>query len=99
MSKSDVEQQGLSAFVLMPPHLDISFSKWWRSEELSTMVKVRMPYKRQGNAGKVSNSEKTTVYQDFIEDQLTVQVQQHIFSPSLVLFKPQNQAYLIMKSV
>ena len=53
--------------MLMPPNLDISFNKWWRSEELSTSVQVRMPHKRHENAGKVSNSAKSAVHQDFIE--------------------------------
>ena len=67
MAKSDIEKQRLGAFVLMPPHLDISFNKWWRSEDPSTMIQVQVPHERHGNAGKVSNSAKTTVHQDFIE--------------------------------
>ena len=67
MTKADVEQQSLGAFVLMPPHLDISFNKWWRSEELSTLVKVRFPHEKHGNAGRISNSAKQNVRKDFIE--------------------------------
>ena len=67
MAKSDIEKQGLGAFILMPPHLDISFNKWWRSEDPSTMIQVRVPHERHRNAGKVSNSAKTTVHQNFIE--------------------------------
>ena len=51
----------------MPQHLDMSFNKWWRSEDASAVIQVRVPHKRHGNAGKVSNSAKTTVRQDFIE--------------------------------
>lgn len=67
MKKSEVERQNLGVFVLMPQHLDMSFNKWWRSEDASTMVQVRVPHERHGNAGKVSNSAKTTMHQDFIE--------------------------------
>lgn len=53
--------------VIMPQHLDIAFHKWWRSEEPSTVMSVRIPHERHGNAGQVSHSAKTTVHQDFIE--------------------------------
>lgn len=67
ISKSEIEKKGLGAFVLMPLHLDESFNKWWRSEDQSSVMQVRMPHERHGNAGKASNSAKTTVHQDFIE--------------------------------
>ena len=67
MAKSEIEQQRLGAFVLMPQHLDISFNMWWRSQSPATKIQVRIPHERHGNAGKISNSAKTTVRQDFIE--------------------------------
>ena len=37
MTKSEIEQQCLSDFVIMPQHLDISFNKWWRSVPSSSI--------------------------------------------------------------
>ena len=67
MTKSEIEQQCLSDFVIMPQHLDIIFNKWWRSVPSSSIIQVRVPHERHRNAGRVSNSAKTTVHQDFIE--------------------------------
>ena len=40
MAKSQVEQQRLGSFVLMPQHLSLSFSKWWRSEPPTKIMQV-----------------------------------------------------------
>ena len=67
MTKSEIEQQDLSEFVVMPLDLEIPFSKWWRSQEHSRIMEVRMPHERHGNAGKISNSAKASVHCEFIE--------------------------------
>lgn len=61
MRKSEVEEQRLSEFILMPEEVDVSFLKWWRSISPSTLVEVRVPHQRHGLAGKTSNSAKTDV--------------------------------------
>ena len=43
MKKSDVEEQSLGEYVLMPDACDLSFMVWWRSLESDTMVEVRYP--------------------------------------------------------
>jgi len=67
MIKSEVEKRCLGSYVVMLQHLDVCFKKWWRSVPSSTSIQVRVPHERHGNAGKVSNSAKTTVHQDFIK--------------------------------
>ena len=39
---------------------------WWTTVDSSAIVKVCYPYERHGNAGKVSNSAKTSVMNDFL---------------------------------
>ena len=67
MTKCEVEKQHLGDFVIMPQHLDLSFNQWWRSVPPSSTIQVRVPHERHGNAGRVSNSAKTSVHQDFME--------------------------------
>ena len=66
LTKTEVEQQNLGAYVLMPQGCDQSFMKWWRSLPPTTNVTVRYPHERHGNCGRVSNSAKTSVMNDFL---------------------------------
>ena len=66
MKKSDVEEQSLGEYVVMPDACDLSFMVWWRSLESDTMVEVRYPYERHGLGGKTSNSAKVGVMNDFL---------------------------------
>ena len=36
MTKSEAEKKRLGDYVLIPAHLDLSFNKWWRSQEPDT---------------------------------------------------------------
>lgn len=67
MTKAEIEKQRLSAYVLMPEMVETAFNKWWRSMEPSATIQVRFPHERHGNAGKVSNSAKTTLQEEFLE--------------------------------
>ena len=66
MTKSRVEEERLGEYVVMPAGCDQSFKTWWRSLEKTVLVKVRYPHERHGNAGKMSNSAKTSVRNDFL---------------------------------
>lgn len=66
MRKSEVEEQSLGEYVIMPDEVGDSFLKWWRSADSSTIVEVRVPHQRHGLAGKTSNSAKTSVLDDFL---------------------------------
>ena len=67
MKKSDVEQQRLGQYVVMPKDLDLPFIKWWRSLDDSCTVQVRYPYEQHGNSGKESHSSKQNIRKDFLE--------------------------------
>ena len=67
MTKAEVEKEHLGEYVVMPGGLDISFKSWWRFLDPSATVEVRTPHSRHGNSGKVSNSAKTSVMNDFLE--------------------------------
>ena len=67
MKKVEIEQKRLTDYVIMPETVEISFIKWWRSLESSFIVGVRIPHERHGNAGKVSNSAKTTLREAFLQ--------------------------------
>ena len=66
MLKTDVEQQNLGQYVVMPNHCDTGFGEWWRSLPTTTKVLVRYPHEQHKNAGRVSNSAKQSVMQDFV---------------------------------
>lgn len=66
MSKTEVEEKRLGAYVVMPDGIEIAFKTWWRSLVPVTVVRVRYPHDRHGNAGKPSHSAKGTVLQDFL---------------------------------
>ncbi len=67
MSKAEVEQQRLGEYIIMPPAVETSFSKWWRTVPPSTTVEVRTPHARHGNAGKPSHAAKPTFLERFLE--------------------------------
>ena len=67
MSKADVIEKRVSEYVIMPNTVTTSFSKWWMSLDPETVVQFRFPHERHGNAGKPSNSAKTTVREEFLQ--------------------------------
>ena len=52
---------------VMPIGLETSFKTWWRSQDASTIVQVRYPHDRHGNAGKVSNAAKSSLREEFLD--------------------------------
>ena len=66
MKKSDVEQQTLSQYIVMPKDLELSFKTWWKSLSDASDVQVRYPYEHHGNALRESNSSMRTVRDDFL---------------------------------
>lgn len=66
MAKDEVEQKRLGDYVVMPQGIDTAFSKWWRTASVDTVVMVRYPHERHGNAGQPSHSAKSTIMQDFL---------------------------------
>ena len=50
----------------MPAGTVTAFMMWWRGLSSSTVVQVRYPNDRHGNAGKVSHAAKTSILQDFL---------------------------------
>ena len=66
MTKAEVEEESVSEYVVMPASLEIGFKEWWVSLEPSHTVMVRYPHARHGNAGRKSNSCKSSVMQDFL---------------------------------
>ena len=49
MSKSEVEAQHLSDYIIMTADQEMSFKKWWEALDTSAVVKVRHPHERQEN--------------------------------------------------
>lgn len=66
MSKGQVEDKSLGEYVIMPDSEESSFKTWWQSLLKLVVISVRYPYTRHGNAGKLLNSAKTTVLNDFL---------------------------------
>ena len=66
MTKSDVNNQKLSAFVLMPDTIEIAFNTWWDSLPDDHVVDVRYPHERHGLKGKVSNNAKVIGKEAFL---------------------------------
>ena len=52
MKKSDVKEQLLGKYVVMPATCNQSFMVWWRSLASEAVVEVRYPHERHGLAGK-----------------------------------------------
>ena len=65
-TKAQVEEKRLGDYIIMPDGVESSFNVWWWSLSASTIVTVRFPYTRHGNAGKAANSAKKTVMDDFL---------------------------------
>ena len=51
----------------MPDSVDLALLKWWQSLPEETIIKVRYPHERHGNAGKTSHSAKTSAKDDFLQ--------------------------------
>ena len=51
----------------MPRDIETNFKKWWRSLPPSTLVDVQFPHEKHGNSGKVANSAKTSIMEEFLE--------------------------------
>ena len=66
MTKSDVNNQKLSTFVLMPDTIEIAFDTWWYSLPDDHVVDVRYPHERHGLEGKVSNNAKVIGKEGFL---------------------------------
>ena len=66
MTKADVEKERVSQYVVMPSDKEMSFKEWWMSLDASDEVMVRYPHGRHGNAGRTSNSSKTSLMEDFL---------------------------------
>ena len=66
MSKGQVEDKSLGEYVIMPDSEESSFKTCWQSLPELAVISVRYPYTRHGNAGKPSNSAKTTVLNNFL---------------------------------
>lgn len=66
MTKTEVEQQRLREYIIMPPAVEM-FSKWWRTLQPSATVEVRIPHARHGNAGKPSHAAKLTILECFLQ--------------------------------
>lgn len=66
MPKSEVEEKRLGDYVLMPTSLEMSFKRWW-SQDPSTLVEIRYPHERHGNAERESNAAKSSLWEEFLE--------------------------------
>lgn len=66
MTKSEVEKERVSEYVVMPVDKVMSFKDWWLTLDESDVVSVRYLHARHGNAGRTSNSSKTSVMEDFL---------------------------------
>ena len=66
MTKSDVEKECVSEYVMMPADKEMVFKEWWMKLDASDFASVQYPHARHGNAGRTSNSSKTSVMEDFL---------------------------------
>ena len=66
LTKAEIEEKRLSEYVIMPTDVEASFKRWWRGVSPSANLEVRYPHSRHGNAGKTSNSAKSSVKEDFL---------------------------------
>ena len=62
MTKADVEKERVCCNAIK----DMSFKECWMSLDPSDTVMVRYPHGRDGNAGRTSNSSKTSLMEDFL---------------------------------
>ena len=66
LSKSEVINDRLQNFVVMPEGID-NFMQWWDTVQDTDQVKVRYPHEQHGLSRKPSNSEKPSVREDFLQ--------------------------------
>lgn len=66
MTKSDIEKDRVSEYVVMPGDKEMLVKSWWMTLSDSDVVSVRYPHARHGNAGRVSNSSKRAIMDDFL---------------------------------
>jgi len=66
MTKSDIEKDHVSEYVVMPGDKEMLFKSWWMTLSDSDVVSIRYPHARHGNAGRVSNSSKREIMDDFL---------------------------------
>ena len=67
MTKAKVEEQCLSAYVVMPAVLEVAFKEWWQSLKSSDVITIWYPHACHGNAGMKSNFSKMSVMEDFLD--------------------------------
>ena len=56
VTKAEVEEQCLSAYVIMPAALEVAFKEWWQSLKSSDVITIRYPHACHSNTGRKSNS-------------------------------------------
>ena len=88
----------------MPEGCETNITTWWRSLDDLAVVYVCLPHERHGNAGRRSNSAKTSVREDFLLFVDMGEVQIHMDPPGTlflnsVLYRPQRKMLVIMNSV
>ena len=106
LTKTEVEEQRLGQYVIMPASVDSSFKNWWRALKPSATVIVRMPHSRHGNAGQVSHSANTSLREQFLKlitvsrmvDQLIHMAQRPTLVQNLLLSKGQEKASTAMEN-
>ena len=67
MKKNAVSTEKLTAFVIMPQAIEISFSSWWGTIPNDHVVDVRYPHVKHGLQGKASNNANTMTKNVFLE--------------------------------
>ena len=65
MTRSEVESEHLSQYVVMPQGCNLSFMAWWKSLNSISTVTVQFPHERHGHAGKTSHAAKVETKMDF----------------------------------
>ena len=65
MTRSEVESEHLSQYVVMPQGCNLSFMAWWKSLNSTSTVTVQFPHERHGHAGKTSHAAKVETKMDF----------------------------------
>ena len=58
MTESEVEEEQLGEWVVMPPECEMSFIAWWKQLSNDSTVSVRYPHHHHGNNGKHSHAAK-----------------------------------------
>ena len=66
MSKSQLEDERLGKYVVMPNSCDQTFKSWWMMLDPTTEVQVCFPHEKHGHAGKISNSAESSIMEDFL---------------------------------